>query len=46
MRVLLLSTSYPRDASDWRGVFICHLVAALARAPDVELSICPHAEIF
>lgn len=39
MRVLLLSTSYPRDASDWRGVFMRHLVAALARAPGVELSI-------
>ena len=39
MRVLLLSTSYPRDTADWRGVFMRHLVAALARAPGVALSI-------
>lgn len=39
MRVLLISTSYPRDASDWRGVFIRHLVDALARAPDIHLSV-------
>lgn len=39
MHVLLVSTSYPRDASDWRGVFMRHLVSALARAPGVELSI-------
>ena len=39
MRVLLLSTSYPHDASDWRGVFMRHLVGALARAPDVQLSV-------
>jgi glycosyltransferase involved in cell wall biosynthesis len=39
MRVLLLSTSYPRDASDWRGVFIRHLVGALARTPGMQLSV-------
>jgi len=39
MRILLLSTSYPRDAADWRGVFMRHLVEALARNPDVQLSI-------
>jgi Glycosyl transferases group 1 len=39
MRVLLLSTSYPRDASDWRGVFIRHLVGALARVSDIQLSV-------
>lgn len=39
LRVLFLSTSYPRDSSDWRGVFIRHLVSALARAPDVRLSV-------
>ena len=32
MRVLFLSTSYPHDASDWRGVFMRSLVDALARA--------------
>jgi glycosyltransferase involved in cell wall biosynthesis len=39
MRVLLLSTSYPRDASDWRGVFMRYLVCALARAPGMQLSV-------
>ena len=39
MRVLLLSTSYPRDATDWRGVFIHHLVDALARAGDLQLVV-------
>jgi len=39
LRVLLLSTSYPADASDWRGVFIRHLVAALARRSDIRLAI-------
>ena len=31
MRVLMVSTSYPRDASDWRGVFIRNIAAAIAR---------------
>lgn len=39
MRVLLITTSYPRDSSDWRGIFMCHLVAALARVPSMKLSI-------
>jgi glycosyltransferase involved in cell wall biosynthesis len=39
LRVLLLSTSYPSDASDWRGVFMRHLVAALARRRDVQLAV-------
>lgn len=39
MRVLLLSTSYPRDASDWRGVFMRHMVGALARTPGMQLSV-------
>lgn len=39
MRVLLLSTSYPRDASDWRGIFMRHLVSGLARATTVQLSV-------
>jgi hypothetical protein len=39
MRVLLLSTSYPRDASDWRGIFMRHLVGALARTPNIQLSV-------
>lgn len=39
MRVLLLSTSYPVDSADWRGVFMRHMVGALARVPDIELSV-------
>ncbi|MFK2872295.1 glycosyltransferase family 4 protein [Dyella lipolytica] len=39
MRVLLLSTSYPRDTSDWRGVFMRHLVGALGRAGELKLSV-------
>lgn len=38
LRVLLTSTSYPRDGQDWRGIFIRHLVDALARRGDVELA--------
>lgn len=39
MRTLLLSTSYPRDASDWRGVFIRRMVEALAQSGDVQLRV-------
>ena len=39
VNVLLLSTSYPSNAADWRGVFMRHLVAALARRNDVTLSV-------
>lgn len=39
MRVLLVSTSYPRDASDWRGAFMRHMVGALARLPATELAV-------
>ncbi len=39
MRILMTSTSYPRDAADWRGIFIRELVAALARADDIELQL-------
>jgi hypothetical protein len=37
MRILFVSTSYPRDATDWRGVFMAHISAALARADGVRL---------
>lgn len=36
---LLVSTSYPRDLADWRGLFIRHLVEALARRDDVALQL-------
>jgi glycosyltransferase involved in cell wall biosynthesis len=39
MRVLMVSTSYPLDAADWRGVFIRNVAAALARARDIDLAL-------
>src|SRR5579883_2548259 len=39
MRVLMVSTSYPRDASDWRGMFIRHLVGAIAQFDSMVLSL-------
>ncbi|HCD56502.1 glycosyltransferase family 4 protein [Haliea sp.] len=39
MRVLCAATSYPADREDWRGVFIRHMVDALARRSDIELSV-------
>lgn len=39
MRVLLLSTSYPHDVADWRGVFVSRMVDALARSDDIHLSV-------
>tara|TARA_R110000772_G_scaffold204812_2_gene314911 strand:+ start:11731 stop:12858 length:1128 start_codon:yes stop_codon:yes gene_type:complete len=39
INVLCAATSYPADTSDWRGVFIRHLVDALARRPDIQLSL-------
>lgn len=44
--VLMVSTSYPADASDWRGIFIRHLVYALARRSDLTLRLwAPPGEI-
>lgn len=37
LQVLLTSTSYPHDASDWRGIFIMHISAALAGSGQVNL---------
>ena len=39
MKVLMVSTSYPEDAKDWRGRFISDLVAALARKKEVGLEL-------
>jgi glycosyltransferase involved in cell wall biosynthesis len=33
-RILLTSTSYPRSVSDWQGLFIREMLAALARSDD------------
>jgi glycosyltransferase involved in cell wall biosynthesis len=35
----MISTSYPADAGDWRGIFIRHIAAAIARLPDATLSL-------
>jgi hypothetical protein len=37
IRVMFVSTSYPRDASDWRGIFMSHISSALARDNRVRL---------
>lgn len=39
LRLLMVSTSYPRDVDDWRGIFIRHLAFALARRPGVDLTL-------
>jgi hypothetical protein len=39
LRVLFVSTSYPRDLGDWRGLFIRHIVGALARRPEIALGV-------
>ena len=39
LRMLMVSSSYPADLGDWRGVFIRHLVDALARRDDVKLRL-------
>lgn len=39
MRVLMTSTSYPRDASDWRGIFIRNMAASIARSLNVGLDL-------
>ncbi|SEW01824.1 glycosyltransferase family 4 protein [Luteibacter sp. 329MFSha] len=39
LAVLLTSTSYPTDEGDWRGVFIRHMVGALAARDDIALSV-------
>lgn len=37
--VLMVSTSYPENAFDWRSRFIANMAAALARRDDVELAL-------
>jgi len=38
-QVLMTSTSYPKNAADWHGLFIKYLVEALAVHPQVNLSL-------
>lgn len=37
--MLFVSTSFPSDSGDWKGLFIRHLVSALARAPKISLRL-------
>lgn len=37
--ILFTSTSYPASHEDWRGVFISHMVHALAAQPDIQLKV-------
>lgn len=37
--VLTISTSYPANDDDWKGIFIRHLSFALARRRDIRLSL-------
>lgn len=39
MKVFMVSTSYPADEKDWRGVFIRHLAGGIGRLPDTQLSL-------
>lgn len=39
MRILMASTSYPANPTDWKGLFIRHLAEALAKRQDVQLSL-------
>lgn len=39
MRVLLASSSYPANVSDWKSVFIRNQIDALARLGDMQLSV-------
>lgn len=39
LNILMVATSYPANALDWRGLFIRHMVDALARRQDVALSL-------
>lgn len=39
IKTLMVSTSYPADLSDWRGLFIRHLTYALARRKDLRLRL-------
>ncbi|MDD4275314.1 MAG: glycosyltransferase family 4 protein [Desulfobacter postgatei] len=37
MKILMISTSYPRDAEDWRARFVSDLVCAMAKKDQVQL---------
>ena len=35
----MVSTSYPADLQDWRGLFMRHLADALGRHPAIDLAL-------
>lgn len=37
IKVLFVSTSYPANSEDWRGVFIAHIIQGLARQSDLQI---------
>lgn len=39
LSVLMVSTSYPKNLTDWRGLFIRHLADALGVRQDIHLSL-------
>jgi hypothetical protein len=39
LRILTVSTSYPVNLNDWRGLFIRHLTDALARRKDLRVNL-------
>ncbi|MEW6444609.1 MAG: glycosyltransferase family 4 protein [Pseudomonadota bacterium] len=39
VRVLMISTSYPANLEDWKGLFIRHLADALARRKELRLHL-------
>lgn len=39
LRLLVVATSYPSSLIDWRGLFIRHLVDALARRDDLDVTL-------
>lgn len=39
INTLMISTSYPRNTNDWRGVFIRHIAKALAEIPEINLHL-------
>jgi len=44
--VLMVSTSFPSDLKDWRGLFIRHLADALASKQDIRLKLwAPEGEV-
>jgi glycosyltransferase involved in cell wall biosynthesis len=46
IRISMISTSYPKNTRDWKGVFIRQIAQELAKLPEIQLSLwCPPGEI-